>query len=795
MNREKGLLRNILVLDLADAQGSFCSRLLADLGATVVKIELPDGSLERRIGPFVRLRPGGGETSASFAYHNANKLGVVLDPETPGGKRLLRNLAKQADVLIESFPRRCLAALDLGPQRLRRVNPRLIHLSITGFGRSGPGRDRPFSDSVGSATGGQTHLSGYPAGPPVKPRGLQSCYVAALNGAVAVLLNLRRRKLTGRGACIDISIQEAVASALDHVMVDYFHNKRIAKREGRHYEGRSFSLLRCKDGYIQMTILRDWETLIELMASEGKPGDLQQPKWRQPAYRQSHFDHVLDIVESWTRGRTVDQLAELGQAMRFPWAPVASLRDVLKSPQLKARRFFFRVPLPGGSVKAPMAGPPYRFSSFSPSPPLPAPMPGEHTSRVLKEFCREQKKTRTCPRAPGTVVPEGKILKGIRIVDLTRMLSGPLATRILADFGAEVIKVQSAGTAQGAERNDTAHFNVWNRNKRGICLDLNRAAGREILLRLVSISDVVVENFSPRVMDNWGLTYDRLREAKPDILAVSITAAGSRGPWRDFVGFAPTFHALSGLLAAMSPARGIPVNLGHSYGDVVAGLYAAVAILAALQHRDSTGEGQHIDLSAYEAVCTLLGPEYMKCALERIRQAGKRAPSGNSFEGCYRCAGGDRWCVISIRSDRQWEAFRRVLKEPALMSHKFFTPAGRRVHHAELNELIGRWTVRHAARAVIRRLQRAGIAAAVVQDAEDLAKDRHLKARRFFVAVKHPMLGTVVSDRSALWPWNRSTIGWKAAPLLGEDNRYVFVDLLGMSDAEVRSLNELEIIR
>jgi crotonobetainyl-CoA:carnitine CoA-transferase CaiB-like acyl-CoA transferase len=298
-------------------------------------------------------------------------------------------------------------------------------------------------------------------------------------------------------------------------------------------------------------------------------------------------------------------------------------------------------------------------------------------------------------------------------------------------------------------------------------------------------------------MANWGLTYERLREAKPDIIVASISAMGGGGPWKDYVGFAPTFHALSGLLSLMPPDGVRPMNLGHAYGDAVAGLYAALGILSALEHREHTGEGQHIDLSAYEAVCTLLGPEYMKSAANALPRAGKALRGDHRWagpDGCYPCKGEDRWCVIAIDGEKEWEAFCRISRIPGLMSQRFSTPAGRSKNRAEMDALIGRWTIRHTAGDVARRLQWAGIAAASVQNARDLAKDRHLASRRFFTSLEHPSLGTIVSDRSALWPWRRNPKGWKAAPLLGEDNQYVFVRLLGMSDEEVRSLSEKGII-
>jgi crotonobetainyl-CoA:carnitine CoA-transferase CaiB-like acyl-CoA transferase len=389
------------------------------------------------------------------------------------------------------------------------------------------------------------------------------------------------------------------------------------------------------------------------------------------------------------------------------------------------------------------------------------------------------------------------ILNRIRVLDFTWMLAGPYATRVLSDFGAEVIKIQSKETAQDAEQNNTGYFNTWNRNKRSVTLNLSHPEAIDIAMKLAAISDVLVESFSPRVMTNWGLTYDRLREVKPDLVMASISAMGQTGPWKDFVGFGPTFHAISGLISTMSYGLNVPICLGHAYGDTIVGLYGVLAILAALEHRDMTGEGQYIDLSAYESVCTLLGPAFMDAAMEPEKIGGEHScdeyiPAAPY--GCYRCLGDDRWCVIAVYDEEEWQAFCRVTDQPELRDDKFSTLVKRKEKKAELDQLIGCWTIHHVAERIVHRLQKAGIAAGVVQNAENLARDNQLIARKFFVTLKHPLLGTTISDRTPLMFGSQRPKDWKAAPLLGEGNSYVFGKLLGFSEAEIRSLMEKRII-
>ena len=384
------------------------------------------------------------------------------------------------------------------------------------------------------------------------------------------------------------------------------------------------------------------------------------------------------------------------------------------------------------------------------------------------------------------------ILNGLRVLDFTWVLAEPYATRLLADVGAEVIKVQSRKTAKGAESNPTGYFNTWNRNKRSITLDLSCPEAKEIVLRLVKISDAVIENFSPRVKSNWGLDHERLKEINPGLIMVSMSAMGQTGPWRDFVAFGPALQALSSLTYLTSFEPDSPIGLGYAYADPIAGLYAVLAILAALDHRDRTGQGLFIDLSEYEAISTLVGP----ALLEALVNQKTILPQGNQPDhlhaapyGCYKCSGVDRWCVIAVFDEKEWQSLCERMGSPDwAREERFSTLSQRKNHKEELDTFIGQWTARHIPDEVVALLQEAGVPAGVVQNAEDLANDPHLMARHFFVRLKHPVLGETISDASPIRFQESSTPGWRAAPLLGEDNRYVLGELLGLTDIEMSSL-------
>ena len=389
-------------------------------------------------------------------------------------------------------------------------------------------------------------------------------------------------------------------------------------------------------------------------------------------------------------------------------------------------------------------------------------------------------------------------LEGLRILDFTRVLAGPFATRTLADFGAEVIKVQSNKTAKGTEFNTGAYFNIWNRNKRSITLDMSYPEARKLALKLVAISDVVIENFTPRVMSNWAMTYEDLKVVKGDLIMVSMSAMGQTGPWRDFVAFGPTVQALGGLTYLTSYDKDSPIGTGYAYADPMAGLFGAVAVLAALEYRDRTGRGQFIDLSAYEVAAALIGPALLEAGTKntQILPLGNRSNSETAApHGCFKCKGRDRWCVIAVYNNAEWQALCNVLGNSDWISDNRFATLSRRKQHAhELDELIQQKTSQRSAQELVTLLQEAGVPAAAVQDAEDLANDPHLLARDFFVHLQHPTLGNTVSDGSPIKFRKKISQSWKSSPSLGEDNRYVYMDLLGLTEAEFLSYIDRKII-
>ncbi|MFC1864393.1 CaiB/BaiF CoA transferase family protein [Chloroflexota bacterium] len=381
------------------------------------------------------------------------------------------------------------------------------------------------------------------------------------------------------------------------------------------------------------------------------------------------------------------------------------------------------------------------------------------------------------------------ILHNVRILDFTWVLAGPYATRIMADFGAEVIKVQPIMSA-AEDSFARGYYNTWNRNKLGITLNLNQPQGIALAKQLVSISDAVVENFTPRVMANWGLDYEHLKKIKPDVIMLSMSTMGNTGPWRDYVGFGPTVQAFSGI-TSLTSYRGEPsTGLGTSYADHISGLMATLALLGAMEYRQKTGEGQYIDVSQVEAMSSLLGSAFLEYTVsgKPPEPAGNRS-SEAAPHGVYRCRGDDRWCAIAVFSDDEWRGFKRALGNPPWAEAKKFANLYSRLRNTdELDRLVEGWTMEHTAEEVMALLQGQGLAAGVVQTASDLANAPNLKARGFFIELEHPEPGKTIADATPIKLSDTPAKYARTAPRQGQDNDYVYGELLGLSKDEIAEL-------
>ncbi|MCJ7808119.1 MAG: CoA transferase [Dehalococcoidia bacterium] len=422
------------------------------------------------------------------------------------------------------------------------------------------------------------------------------------------------------------------------------------------------------------------------------------------------------------------------------------------------------------------------------------------------------------------VLPKGKqALSGLRVIDLSQILAGPYATKLLADVGAEIIRVECAarsgrggalprmkpGGAFGAsfpegdtgERsyNRFAYYNEVNRNKYAIALDLAKPLGADVFRKLVRISDVVIENFTPRVMKNFGLDYPVLREANPQLIMISLSGYGQDGPYRNYVTYGEGIEAMAGLSKLTAYTHGEPLKPGVAYADATSGLHAAFAILAALHYRRLTSKGQYVDLAMREAVTPILGEAIMDYTInQRVATPTGNRHSTMAPHGCYRARRGgtgkkneeeDAWIAIAISSDEEWKALCHAMGDPPwTREDKFASLSDRILNRDELDLLIGEWTACYDHIELMNMLQTSGVKAGAVLNIAELSRDRNLNERGFFRELSHPESGTHRYP-GVSWQMSRTPGELRLpAPCFGEHNRYIFSELLGMSDDEISRL-------
>ena len=793
-------LGGLTVLELGDQKVGFCGNILADLGAEVIRVEAVPDDADPRRDPDPGGTDGRHEDAYSL-YFNANKGGITLDLASSDGQQTLRSLLARSDVLLEGLAPGTLDDLGLGYERLRAAHPGLVMASVTPFGQTGPYRHYRATDLVCAAMGGMMYLA-RPAGAiPLALPGEQAYLIAALHAATGILMALREREASGLGQHIDIAVVE-IQALQQYNLVRYSLASELGWPAAEAGAG-PHGALRCRDGFVNINVRgsRMWHSFLDWV---GRPAQFQDARWANRHYRGRHSAELKAFFEAFAGTRDKQQLFEEGQdRAHLLIAPVNDLGDFARSPQARARRAFVEVEHPLlGRYRYP--GPAQRLSQT----PWRLRSPGASLDQHDDQFRvssfefrgeRGDAKPGTRNQAPGT---RRLPLAGIRVADFTWAIAGPYCTRLLGEFGAEVVKMgssakwQERGLRPGQDRPSALRqrttFADNNRDKLDITLNLNTAEGRRLALDLVRVADVVVENFSPRVMERWGLDYRALRAVRPDIIMCSLSGFGQDGPYREYTGAVSVLMAASGMdhLWRHSPEAS-PFTANHLHGDYAAGVHAAVAVLAALQYRQRTGRGQYIDQSQAEVMVNLLGPAY----LDHFLSGCMPQPRGNHHRacaphGCYRCLGHERWCVIAVTTEAEWRGLCRAMGDPSWSNEaRFADVAGRLAHEDDLDRHLEEWTCQHTPHQVMRLLQAAGVPAGAVQNGEDLYRDPHLRARGFLVPVNDPDIAEVEYPGPSIH-LSETPGRFQPCARMGEHNGYVFDDLLGLSAERVAELTE-----
>ncbi|MEE9285788.1 MAG: CoA transferase [Dehalococcoidia bacterium] len=794
-------LAHLNVLDLSlDIGGAYCTKLLADLGATVLMVEPPHGHPLRRAGPFPDDEPHP-EKSGLFLYYCANKHGVSLDLTQSADCGAVLDLAAQAHLVVESFPPGRMDELGLGLDALRERNPAVVLTSVSHFGQTGPYRDWQGEEIVDYALGGYMYFGGHRDREPLMVPNNQPQLNAGAQAALASLAAVWWAGKTGQGQHVDVSALEAMLSAHCWTSAAWTHEGTVLRRT-------ESDATRCKDGWVVFMLSR-WDPNVFVLAE--RPELMDDPRFSQHQAWLDHMEELHEVLGQWCAHRTKEEVFHRAQELRIAVAPVYDARDLLRWDHLRQREWFLEGehPVAGPTV---FPGFPYKLSETPARVRRPAPPLGGDATGWPDRSSRARDAGGPTPDWPPLEPPAAASpplpLAGVRILELTGHWAGPLAGRYLADLGAEIIKVEPPNNAvtRGSHYagtqpfryhyNRSAYFNKMNRNKYGATLDLSRPQGRDLFLRLVNQVDVVLENYSPRVLPNLGLDYPVLRQANPGIIMVSLSSFGQTGPARDSIAFGANIEAACGLCAVTGyPDDEMPYRTSLYYADPVTSCHAAIAIQAALMHRLRTGQGQHIDISLLESgLCFFPEAVLEYTVMGRVTpRRGNRHPR-YAPQGCYPSQGDDMWVVLCIRDDDEWRRFVQVVGDDSLRDQRFATEAGRRDDHDGLDARIARWTRRydHHEAAVI--LQKAGIPAAPVLANWELLSNPHIHQRGFYVPVAHREMGVFPYPGM---PWKLSATPGavrRASPCFGEHNRLVFQDLLRLTDEDLAPLYAQRII-
>ncbi len=740
-------LGGLRVVEIADEiSGPYCGKLLADLGADVTKIEPPEGDPLRQWGPFPGEQPDP-DRAGLFTYLNAGK--------RAGAPGAARELIAEADVLIDG----CGLVVS-------QPVSRLVAVRISNFGRHGPLRDRIATPLTLQAMAGWISARD-PERPPVQAGARIAEYVAGAYAALGALTALRIAP-AGQVTEVDVSVLEALLSTLPYPML-MSERMRALGLPTNVRQAPILGVVRAADGWVGINCLtgQHWLDVCDMLELS-EFGEQQFAIMMGGPERAAFYA----AAQPWLDQRTVGDIVELCQALRIPAAPVADGADALENPQYAKRGFFVEGGGTGWSFRQP--GPPFRLSK---TPPGPAPVDVR-------------------PRAAAEPVADLSLpFAGLKVLDLSTFWAGGYLTCFLGAFGADVVKLESIQRPDGFRYSGAQPFEgedwyerspLWqatNLNKRDITLDLSSPRGRDLARRLATQADVVVENYSPRVVEQFGLDYDSLAALRPDIIAVRMPGFGLDGPWRDYVGWALNIEQVSGMTAATGYPDGPPCNV-QGPADPIVGVHAGVALLAALEHRRRTGEGQLIEIAQIEVGAAVTAEPVIEFSMNgavRPREGNRRR---GVWQGVYPADDDETWVALTARDDADRSRLADAMGVAGL-------PAD---DHDAFDDAVAAWTRTQSAAKVVAALHERGVPAEEVTTAEQMYDLPGLDARGFYEEFDHAVTGR---HRYPGWPL-RIIPGPPrhhrfSAPTLGQHNDEVLGGL-GLSHDDLDALRSNQVI-
>tara|TARA_B100001765_G_scaffold137327_1_gene86756 strand:+ start:1914 stop:4322 length:2409 start_codon:yes stop_codon:yes gene_type:complete len=788
---------NLKVLDLSnDFAGSYCSKLLSDFGASVKKI-IYEGREDRSAsyGPFIN-ESRDSKSSAMFHYMNYNKQVIPVSK----GTQTIEELALSADLLIEDFSREDFNLSGLDLENIRKLNPDILICSLTPFGRDTKWAEKPWSDLTIQALTGMCSVNGEQGKAPLKEPGTESEFITGANAFVASVAALINRDVTGIGQEVNVSILKSVLHSYSPYLLAALHTRNP---RGQQSQGLHFGLIPCKDGYVSLSVRHEptWE---HMWLFFGDPEFSENPKFDTAAKRRSNENELseilLPILAQYSRKDLLHGLSPL----RILVGIANSVSDLLEDEHLKTRNAFVRYESEGKSWEMP--GPPFQMS-LTPWKFEPLPASGDfqiwdnplnvthHTSKSLD-------------RGNKTKGP----LSGMRGIVLTQAWAGAYSTQLLSDLGMEVIQVESitridpwrggvpprlAGLYPNTNPGDNpwdrnALYNGVNRGKKAITLDLSHSEAKDVFMELVSISDVVVENFSGRVISNLGLNYQSLRSVNPSIVMVRMPTYGTSGPYSNYPGNGGTTEPVSGMSFLMGYHDGPPINSGIMHTDAYSGVLACGATITALRERLISGMGQEVDISQQEVSMTLLAEYIMEGSISG-ESPGRQGNTNRDYapQGCY-LSKDSHWIAISVKTDCQWKSFCDSLMPDDLVTNEdYSTKDFRKMNSIRLDQEISKNMANWVASEVVEKLQAESVPCEIISTLLEAAENDDFHQMELFEKIFHTKSGNF---HYPVPPWdfeNDSQKPQEPAPTLGEHSDEIFSSLNGWSENEITRFKSL----
>ena len=805
------LLNGVRVIDLATSRAEMAGRVLADMGAEVIKVEPPEGSASRRLPPFSDQDP---ERSLYWAAMGLGKRSVVIDLDDEEGRGDFLALLSTADVLVESFDPGAMAGRGLGYDDLKDQHPHLIYTSVTPYGQDGPHAMRPATDLTLESAGGLVGLQGDGDRPPVPVGFPQASIHAGVQAAADVSIALRERDLSGLGQHLDVSMQAAVVWTLMNA-TGFPPNTGgdppgTCDDRANSAAAAVMSILPCADGYIVFNIvpgglgLRHSTKVMRWIAECGElSGELEGAdvdEWAATLGRVvmedlAEMQRMLIVanqqLQQFVAKRTMAECYARAVQDGFMLAPLYTMQDIADDKHLAARDYW--VEIDGKRYPGP-------FAKLSETPlqlNRPAPTLGQD-QHLLAEVDRAPKRSSGVVQSSnGVRGTDGGAFSGVKIADFAWVGVGPLISKSMADHGATVVHIESATRpdvlrlAPPFKDNqpgmDHAQFMAnFNSSKLGVALRLDTGEGLAYARQLVEWADVVVESFTPGTLKRFGLDYATLSADRPELIMLSTCLRGQSGPESSYAGFGLQGACLSGLHRITGWPDRQPAGTWGAYTDFINPRFGSGVLAAAIRHRDHTGKGQYIDLAQTEAGIHFAAPlllDYFENG--RIAEAPGHGSMYAAPNGVFRVGEGERYVAISTETTAQWRALRGVVGLDRWSGSDYDDLANRIAAKVEIEAEIAEWCLPQTADAVVDRLSAAGVPASLVEWPSDLYKDAQLTHRGFFVTLNHAVMGPTPYDGLVTKFSGGTAQLRRAAPAVGEHTHYVLSEILNASDEEI----------